>query len=89
VESRSIDMCKGNHQLLHGSKASTSLMVFGSVFSVLLICFGGVTLVTSDTLRVCAIQRSLARGHDKSCDPLHGTKMRLILKEGDALRIRD
>ena len=44
---------------------------------------------TSSTRRVCAIPRPLARGHDKSCDPLHGTKIRLILKGGNASRIRD
>jgi hypothetical protein len=70
----------------HNLSSYDSKSMLALFFSLVVL---GVTLVTSDTLRVCAIQRSLARGHDKSCDPLHGTKMRLILKEGDALRIRD
>ena len=50
---------------------------------------GAVAEATSDTLRVCAIQRSLARGHDKSCDPRHGAKISLILKGDNVPRIRD
>lgn len=55
----------------------------------LLVCSGAVAEATSDTLRVCAIQRSLARGHDKSCDPRHGAKISLILKGDNVPRIRD
>src|SRR6185437_4767861 len=42
---------------------------------------------TSNTRLVCVRPRSLARGHDKSCDPRHGTKISLILTSGP--RIRD
>ena len=44
---------------------------------------------TSNTRQVCAMSRSLARGHDKSCGPRHGTKISLILKGASGPRIRD
>ena len=44
---------------------------------------------TSNTRRMCAIPRSLAWGHDKSCGPQHGTKISLILKGVSDPRIRD
>ena len=49
----------------------------------------GVVETTSNTRRMCAIPRSLARGHDESCDPRHGTKISLILKGVSDPRIRD
>ena len=56
--------------------------------TLLLIC-QAVAEATSNTRRVCAIPRSLARGHDKSCCPRHGPKMSLILKGASDPRIRD
>ena len=49
----------------------------------------GVAEATSNTRRMGAISRSLAQGHDKSCDPRHGTKISLILKGASDPRIRD
>ena len=44
---------------------------------------------TSNSRRLCAIPRSLARGSDKSGCPRHGPKMSLILKGASDPRIRD
>lgn len=63
------------------------LVFFGFLF--LFINFLRVAEATSNTRQMCAIPRSLARGHDKSCDPRHGTKISLILKGANDPRIRD
>ena len=58
-------------------------------WSLHLLLSSRVAEATSNTRRMCAIPRSLARGHDKSCDPRHGTKISLILKGVSDPRIRD
>ncbi len=66
--------------------SETKTEAFVSVFIYLV---GVVAEATRDTRLVCAIPRSLARGHDKSCDPRHGAKISLILKGDSVPRIRD
>ena len=71
------------------AECSQKKLIFAGLFFSFGLFHSVVAEATSNTRQMCAIPRSLARGHDKSCDPRHGTKISLILKGANDPRIRD